>query len=73
MIFVKPVEGRRCKDPITCLLIPEAGRNVPKNSYWLKRLERGDCVSADVKKKAKPEKKTEKKAKKKIFNKKSED
>ena len=44
LMHVKPVPGRRCKDPNTCELLPEGGRNVPRNSYWLKRIERGDCV-----------------------------
>ena len=43
-MYVKPVEGRRCKDPASYELLPAAGKNVPKNSYWLRRLKAGDCV-----------------------------
>jgi len=46
MMFIKPVEGRRLKDPDTCVLVPEAGRYVPKSGYWLRRLEAGDCKKA---------------------------
>lgn len=44
---IKPVSGRRCKDPRTRELVPERGVTVPKNSYWLKRLKDGDCVLMD--------------------------
>lgn len=58
MMFVKPVEGRRCKDPVTCELLPEAGRNVERNSYWVKRVAKGDCVEIkDSKSKAPKEEK----------------
>ena len=60
-MFVKPVAGRRCKDPASYELLPEGGKSVTKNSYWLRRLKDGDCVLAErggsaapVKKKAEP-------------------
>lgn len=42
-IKVKPVEGKRVKDPNTYLLL-EGEKNVPKNSYWLRRVADGDVV-----------------------------
>jgi len=45
-VFVKPVEGKRCKDPRSNLVLPERGKYVPKNSYWLRRVSDGDCVVA---------------------------
>jgi len=46
-IFVKPVEGRRCKDPENYELLPVRGKSVVKNSYWLRRVKDGDCIVAD--------------------------
>ena len=45
-IFVKPVEGKRCKDPSTFELLPKAGKSVLKTSYWLRRIKDGDCIDA---------------------------
>jgi len=63
-IFVKPVEGKRCKDPRSNLVLPERGKHVPKNSYWLRRVSDGDCLLAEddhvvAKKKAKRSKKSD--------------
>lgn len=46
-MFIKPAPGKRCKDPKTMELVPERGRNVPRNGYWIRRLKDGDCVLAE--------------------------
>ena len=53
-IFVKPVDGKRCKDPSTLQMLPLAGKNVLKNSYWLRRIKDGDCVLGNAAVKAAP-------------------
>jgi hypothetical protein len=46
-IFVKPAEGSRVKDPLTFELMPERGKSVPANSYWLRRIKDGTVVIAN--------------------------
>lgn len=41
-MFVKPAPGRAVRDPRTYELLPEDGRNVPDDSFWLRRLRDGD-------------------------------
>lgn len=41
---IKPVKGRSVPDPARGDLLPESGRNVDKNSYWLRRLAAGDIT-----------------------------
>lgn len=47
---VKHAPGRQVRDPISKRHIPEQGKDVPENSYWLRRLRTGDVlhVTADV-------------------------
>lgn len=45
---VKPAEGRAVRDPLTKALLPAAGRDVPDNQFWRRRLRDGDVVSADT-------------------------
>lgn len=45
-MFVKPAPGIRVRDPLTKLHIPDAGTEVPEESYWLRRLRSGDVVLA---------------------------
>ena len=47
-IFVKPASGKRVLDPKTKKELPEMGMEVPKNSYWLRRLRDGDVESPPV-------------------------
>jgi hypothetical protein len=42
---VKPAEGRAVRDPLTKQLLPAAGRDVPDNQFWRRRLRDGDVVS----------------------------
>ncbi|MBW9428674.1 DUF2635 domain-containing protein [Enterobacter kobei] len=46
-MFVKPVAGRSVPDPARGDLLPEGGRNVEENSYWLRREADGDIKRAD--------------------------
>lgn len=41
-MYVTPAKGRKVPDPLRGDLLPEKGRNVEKNSYWLRRLKDGD-------------------------------
>ncbi|EAN1851982.1 DUF2635 domain-containing protein, partial [Salmonella enterica] len=41
-MFVKPVKGRSVPDPAHGDLLPEEGRNVDENNYWLRREAAGD-------------------------------
>ena len=41
---VKPAEGRQVRDPVTKQLLPAAGRDVPDNQFWRRRLRDGDVV-----------------------------
>ncbi|ELY6363688.1 DUF2635 domain-containing protein [Cronobacter sakazakii] len=49
-MFVIPVKGRKVPDPRRGDFLPEKGRNVEKNAYWLRRLMAGD-VKKTLKKK----------------------
>lgn len=45
---VKPAEGRQVRDPVTKQLLPAAGRDVPDNQFWRRRLRDGDVVFAEA-------------------------
>ncbi len=49
-MIVKPKSGR-VPDPDNGGFLPESGRRVPKNSYWLRQLEAGSVVEVKPKKK----------------------
>lgn len=41
---VRPAEGRSVPDPQRGDLLPDAGRTVPRNAYWRRRVSAGDVV-----------------------------
>ncbi|EBG4323163.1 DUF2635 domain-containing protein [Salmonella enterica] len=41
-MFGKPAKGRSVPDPARGDLLPEGGRNVDENNYWLRREAAGD-------------------------------
>ncbi|AEJ11831.1 MULTISPECIES: DUF2635 domain-containing protein [Pseudomonas] len=43
-ITVYPVEGRVVPDPELGGTLPAAGREVPRDAYWLRRLRAGDVT-----------------------------
>lgn len=45
-ITVKPALGMRVLDPVTRKPLPEAGAEVPRSVYWLRRLRDGDVTEA---------------------------
>jgi hypothetical protein len=46
-MFVKPVPGRKVRDPRTKQAIPETGIEVPDgDTYWTRRVLDGDVVVA---------------------------
>lgn len=61
-MFVKPKPGRILRDPRTHLPLPEEGKEVPSNSFWVRRLECGDVELGN-------KRKAEKEAKSKDFTK----
>lgn len=42
MLFVKPVAGRKVRDPASRLHIPAHGKAVADDPYWHRRLKSGD-------------------------------
>lgn len=46
------------RDPASGLPLPQAGKTVPRNSYWLRRVKDGDAVEIDAGGKRKPATKT---------------
>lgn len=44
MIFVKPVEGRRVRDPSTLQLLPAEGDSKAAISFWYRRIADGDVT-----------------------------
>ncbi|EGJ50250.1 DUF2635 domain-containing protein [Desulfocurvibacter africanus] len=46
-MFVKPSRaGLIVRDPTTKEPVPDEGRDVPRNSFWTRRLTGGDVVTA---------------------------
>lgn len=43
-MFIKPIAGRLVPDPERGGVLPEAGREVEANQYWLRRLQDGDVI-----------------------------
>lgn len=41
-IYIVPAPGALVRDPVSKEQVPEAGRLVPRNTYWLRRLRDGD-------------------------------
>lgn len=46
-MFVKPAAGRVVRDPETYTPLPEAGREVPRSQYWMRRLRDGDVETVE--------------------------
>ena len=53
-MFLKPTAGRTVRDPVKGTLLPEEGAEVPKSTFWDRRLRDGDVVNADAVPQAKP-------------------
>ncbi len=45
-MFVVPESGRRVVDPATRQALPAAGADVPRSTYWLRRVREGDVSVA---------------------------
>lgn len=43
-MFVIPKKGQKIPDPSLSDYLPEAGREVEENPYWLRRLRDGDVT-----------------------------
>jgi hypothetical protein len=43
-MLVKPARGLKIRDPKTNRHLPDEGKDVPENTYWMRRLEVGDVV-----------------------------
>ena len=41
---VKPAEGLKIRDPLSKNFIPDEGKEVPENTYWVRRVAYGDVV-----------------------------
>ena len=51
LFYVKPERGKRVPNPDTGVPLPVEGAQVPKNQYWLRRLQDGDIVVTETRKK----------------------
>ena len=45
-MFIKPKTGLMIRDPEMEDFLPSAGREVSKNSYWIRRLRDGDVLES---------------------------
>jgi hypothetical protein len=45
-MFVKPAPGRQVRHPKTLRLLPESGKEVTLDTFWLRRLASGDVLEA---------------------------
>lgn len=45
-MFVQPKQGLQVRDPVSYQPLPPEGAEVPRDSYWLRRLRSGDVVEA---------------------------
>lgn len=43
-IYVKPVEGRLVRDPLTQQVLPAHGQRVVSSTFWQRRIVKGDVV-----------------------------
>lgn len=46
-MLVKPKPGLVVRDPISKQPLPPEGREVPAESYWLRRLRSGDVIEVE--------------------------
>ena len=59
-MFVKPVDDALVRDPERGnQYLPEDGRYVPRNAYWLRRLDDGSATETKPPKEQKPANKSE--------------
>ncbi|MBG3875499.1 DUF2635 domain-containing protein [Desulfovibrio oxamicus] len=57
LITVYPVQGIKVRDPQTLQHVPDEGLEVPRSTYWLRRISAGDVTtSKPTAKQAKPAK-----------------
>jgi len=47
LVFIRPADGRRVRDPDTRVPLPNAGRFVRWTVHWRRAVEAGDVVLAD--------------------------
>lgn len=47
-ITVKPAPGLVVRDPATRQALPAEGAEVPRNTYWMRRLRDGDVIEAQA-------------------------
>jgi hypothetical protein len=45
---IKPKEGVTVKDPKTLEPLKTSGESKPRNTYWLRRVNDGDCTVVDT-------------------------
>ncbi|WP_019275980.1 DUF2635 domain-containing protein [Vibrio coralliilyticus] len=45
---IKPREGITVKDPETLEPLEDTGESKPRNTYWLRRVNDGDCTVVDT-------------------------
>ncbi len=43
-MFVRSAPGALVRDPATGEPLPESGRKVPRDEYWMRRLADGDLI-----------------------------
>lgn len=46
-VFLKPAPGRKVRDPVTRLHLPDSGKRVQISTYWTRRLADGDVVEVN--------------------------
>ncbi|MCX8507223.1 MAG: DUF2635 domain-containing protein [Alphaproteobacteria bacterium] len=47
VLNIKPKDGLTVRDPDSMVALPPEGQIVPRNDYWLRRLEQGDVDLID--------------------------
>lgn len=52
-MLVKPAPGIKVRDPVSRLHLPEEGREVPENTFWIRRLQSGDVIKVEPQQPAK--------------------
>lgn len=59
-MFVKPAPGLKVRDPLSRLHLPDEGKEVPEDSFWMRRLRSGDVVRVEPQQQAAAKAKGEK-------------
>ena len=47
-MFVKPAPGLKVREPLSHRLLEEAGRHVPENGFWMRRVRDGDVIRVET-------------------------